>query len=372
MKDKTLKLIGLGLAFLIVLVLGLIIGFKVSDVMSHKEDTNLAQNEETTSEELTTTETTAEPVSTEVITDTQSTETSTEESTDEEVTDENDDEDQEEDVDPDTLEDAPDYLGDFHRGECAKLVEQRKALYGEIDSYENTMAITAINEEIIDMNEYNFKNKKIAFVGDSITLGLGGTQIGDNKYFGYDEYLEGMLDIKEIVGMGSGGSTIGKYNDDSCIEARLKHELPDDVDVIIVMGGINDYIDGAGKFGDMDHLNKKDTYCGSVDSLFYTLKNWYEDEGVDVFIVTPFRLKMEEEGTAKGIEFSEYIQVQRDLAEYYRLPLFDVYNSGILNTAKPDLNSAFSVDGTHLNDAGYQILAKQIGAELVSYYGSRQ
>lgn len=369
MKERTLKIIGLVLAFFIVLVIGLIIGIKVSGMVSGKGENTLAKKEEVTTEVAESSEAVTEAASTEGTTEAVSTETpATEETTETDSDDDNDDD--EEDEDPNAAEDAPDYLGDFHRGECAKLVEQRKALYGEIDSYENTMAITAINEQIIDMNEYNFANKKVAFLGDSITLGLGGTPIGQDKYFGYDEYLEGMLNIGEIIGEGSGGSTIGRYNDDSCFEARLKHDIPKDVDIIIVMGGVNDYIDGGSHFGDMEHLNKKDTYCGSVDTLFYTLKNRYED--ADVFIVTPYRMKMEEEGAAKGVEFSQYIQVQRDLAEYYRLPVFDVYNSGILNTTNDELAAAFSADSIHLNDAGYEILAKQIGAELVSYYGSRQ
>lgn len=370
MKEKTLKIIGLGLAFVIVLVIGLIIGFKISDVMSDKNNT-LARKEEVTLEveEMTSTEEIPSEEETTVTEATSKTENETAEEATEQESEESE-EDNEEEEDPNAAEDAPDYLGDFHRGECAKLVEQRKALYGELDSYENTMAITAINEQIIDMNEYNFANKKVAFLGDSITLGLGGTPIGQDKYFGYDEYLEGMLNIGEIIGEGSGGSTIGRYNEDSCFQSRLKDEIPKDVDIIICMGGVNDYIDGAGHFGDMEHLNYKDTYCGSVDTLYYTLKNSYKD--ADVFIVTPYRMKMEEEGTAKGIEFADYIQVQRELAEYYRLPVFDVYNSGILNTTNPELASAFSADSIHLNDAGYEILAKQIGAELVSYYGSRQ
>lgn len=365
-----MKKFSLGLAFAIVFMLGIILGFGISKIGSKSNQQALSSNTEVDfSQFAMDDEEVVEPTS-EQAESSAAEEVSTE---DEQVSSESDKEDEEdnddeEDEDDDKKSDAP-YLGDFDKDECAKLNAEREKLYAQPDSYENTMAIAEIDKKIVALNTYNFGNKKIAFLGDSITLGKGGNVLGQDQYFGFDDYMEEMLDIGEKVNVGEGGSTIGKYNDDSCFEKRAKKKIDDDVDIIIVMGGINDYINGKKYFGEMRNLTNGETYCGAVDKLFYTL---HERWDADVFVVTPYGIEIEKEGKDKGIEFSEYIDAQVQLYEKYHLNMFNLYETGFLNTNVPEIKDKLSADGIHLNNEGYKLLGQHIAADLVSYYGNWQ
>lgn len=358
-----MKKFSLVMAFLVVFLLGLIVGAGTMKAINAKQNKQqvLATDTETNIDFSTSID---EEEQTEAVTDVPQTteaqpvtEVSTEENQD-------DDENSEEGE-----VDDREYTGTFDKDAAAKLEEQRKALYGKGYSYQNTMDIAAIDEKIVALNTYNFSNKKIAFLGDSITLGYGGDVVGQEKYFGFDDYMQEMLNIGEVVNVGSGGSTISKDNEDSCFERRAKDKIDEDVDIIIVMGGINDYITGRENFGDMDHLNYGDTYCGSVDTLFYTLDNRWNAE---VFVVTPYGLEMEKEAEAKRITFEEYVDVQRSLYDKYGLHLFDMYSTGFLNTNDSTIKAKLSADGTHLNNDGYKLLGQHIAADLVEYYGNKQ
>ena len=361
--NNNMKKFSLGLAFVIVFLLGIIIGFGVSKMQGKKQQT-LVSNTEVDFSQF------AEEESTEAVqpaTEVSST-TETEQQSTEATPEETEDGDDEDNGDDEEVSDAP-YFGDFDKDECARLNAEREKLYAQPDSYENTMAIAEIDKQIVALNTYNFKNKKIAFLGDSITLGKGGNVLGQDQYFGFDDYMEEMLEIGEKVNVGSGGSTIGKYNDDSCFERRAKDKIEKDTDIIIVMGGINDYINGKKYFGEMRNLTDGETYCGAVDKLFYTL---HERWDADVFVVTPYGLEIEKEGKDKGIEFSEYIDAQTELYKKYNLNLFNLYETGFLNTNVPEIKEKLSDDGIHLNNEGYKLLGQHIAADLVTYYGNWQ
>lgn len=361
-----MKKFNLGLAFVIVFLVGILFGFGISKVQLHGKGQALASNDDVDFSQFA-----QEDEATDVETEVQSTTVETEEevpaseviaSTEENTEQQNKEELQKE------YGDAP-YFGDFDKEECARLNAEREKLYAQPDSYENTMAIAELDKQILALNTYNFSNKKIAFLGDSITLGQGGHVLGQDQFFGFDDYMEEMLVIGEKVNVGEGGSTIGKYNDDSCFERRAKKKIDEDTDIIIVMGGINDYINGKKYFGELRNLTNGETYCGAVDKLFYTL---HERWNADVFVVTPYGIEIEQEGKDKGIEFSEYIDVQVQLYEKYQLHLFNLYETGFLNTNVPEIKEKLSDDGIHLNNDGYKLLGQHIAADLVTYYGNWQ
>jgi len=66
-------------------------------------------------------------------------------------------------------------------------------------------------------------------------------------------------------------------------------------------------------------------------------------------------------------DLKTYVAIIREVAEYYSLPVIDLYaNSGI--QPKVDImREKFMPDGLHPNDAGHERIAHVIGNFLLSY-----
>ena len=110
----------------------------------------------------------------------------------------------------------------------------------------------------------DLKGKKIAFLGDSITEGVG----VENQNLRYDRRMAEKYGI-EAVNFGISGTRLAhqrKASDkprfDLCFCGRA-YDLPKDSDIIVVFGGTNDYGHGDAPFG-TDTDTTPDTYCGAV------------------------------------------------------------------------------------------------------------
>lgn len=60
----------------------------------------------------------------------------------------------------------------------------------------------------------------------------------------------------------------------------------------------------------------------------------------------------------------EYVNILRELAEYYSIPLLDLYKCSGLQPQVPVITQKYMPDGLHPNDDGHKILAQLITAFL--------
>lgn len=156
-------------------------------------------------------------------------------------------------------------------------------------SYEETTALNAADKEIIHNSTLDFSNMKIACLGDSITEGANGATP-------YPTFLKDILGAEEVLNLGIGGSTICSDHDDgvAAMSDRMD-EIPEDTDLVIVIGGTNDnFYQASWQFGFMDWETKGDgTFCGDLQLLMRRFKWLFPDTKV-IFFTPPSNTKIDE------------------------------------------------------------------------------
>lgn len=231
-------------------------------------------------------------------------------------------------------------------------------------SYEETIRINHEDKKIIAENTIDFSDKKIACLGDSITAATN--LEGQENYLemSYPYQLGKVLNAGEMVNLGIGGSSIGRYWDNAFVD-RYK-EIPEDSDIIIVMGGTNDGFCASEKeLGSLQEREKR-TFAGDLDELIKGLKKDYPD--AEIVLVTPLPNILHDmlrRDRKDLLPQSSFVAIMKQLSEEYEIPVIDLYGSGILDSHDAAVIHSFIPDGVHGNEMGYRYLAEHIAAELI-------
>lgn len=231
-------------------------------------------------------------------------------------------------------------------------------------SYEETIRINHEDKKIIAENTIDFSDKKIACLGDSITAATN--LEGQENYLemSYPYQLGEVLNAGEMVNLGIGGSSIGRYWDNAFVD-RYK-EIPEDSDIIIVMGGTNDGFCASEKeLGSLQEREKR-TFAGDLDELLKGLKKDYPD--AEIVLVTPLPNILHDmlrRDRKDLLPQSSFVAIMKQLSEEYEIPVIDLYGSGILDSHDAAVIHSFIPDGVHGNEMGYRYLAEHIAAELI-------
>ena len=204
------------------------------------------------------------------------------------------------------------------------------------------------------------KNKKINFLGDSITEGAGATY----PAWCYVEVLKRKYGLQEARNYGIGGTRIARQQKpsenpvfDLDFPSRVA-EMEDDADIVVVFGGTNDHGHGDAPLG-TDSDRTADTFIGACHVLYTSLLAKYPHS--KIVVLTPLHRQIETRDD--GILLEDYVHQIRKIAGQYGLPILDLYaNSAICPTTLSELTD----DGLHPNDAGHEILATEIGEFLLN------
>ena len=231
-------------------------------------------------------------------------------------------------------------------------------------SYEETIRINHEDKKIIAESTIDFSDKKIACLGDSITAATN--LEGQENYLemSYPYQLGKVLNAGEMVNLGIGGSSIGRYWDNAFVD-RYK-EIPEDSDIIIVMGGTNDGFCASEKeLGSLEEREKR-TFAGDLDELLKGLKKDYPN--AEIVLVTPLPNILHDmlrRDRKDLLPQSSFVAIMKQLSEEYEIPVIDLYGSGILDSHDAAVIHSFIPDGVHGNEMGYRYLAEHIAAELI-------
>lgn len=210
------------------------------------------------------------------------------------------------------------------------------------------------------------KGTKINFLGDSITEGAG-TSSPDRMFTMLIEREYGAI----CQNYGIGGTRIARQKTpteekwDRDFISRVP-EMDNDADIVVVFGGTNDFGHGDAPLGTMSDRTPY-TFYGALHCLYTALTEKYPD--VPVVILTPLHRwnedcpkgdnKPEPVGTLK-----EYVNIIREVAEYYSFPVLDLYKESGLQPKVPVIQQKYVPDGLHPNDDGNAILAHKIARFL--------
>ena len=213
----------------------------------------------------------------------------------------------------------------------------------------------------------DLKGKKLLFLGDSITEGVG-TTAPEKRYF---ELLKARWGLKETLGYGISGTRLAKQqmpsqnpSFDKYFASRIGEMA--EADGVVVFGGTNDYGHGDAPIGEFSDRTPE-TFCGACHDLYTRLIEKYP--GKPIVIMTPLhRVGEMEARTVHGrqVTLKTYVDIIRQVAEYYSLPVCDLFKTSGLQPAVPAIQEGFVPDGLHPNDAGHEIIAQRLGNFLAA------
>lgn len=203
------------------------------------------------------------------------------------------------------------------------------------------------------------KDKKIAFLGDSITEGA--CTSGEEYTFWS---LLGKETGAKVYGYGIGGTRIAPNRDKSkdnypgYFASRVEGMIPD-ADAIVVFGGTNDFGHGDATLGKFTDRNT-DSFYGSFHVLCQKLLRRYPK--AKIVVMTPLHRTGDtddtynELGVRRSCNLKGYVDIIREVAEYYSLPVLDLFKDSGLQPEIQEINDLYFADGLHPNDEGHKIL----------------
>lgn len=214
----------------------------------------------------------------------------------------------------------------------------------------------------------NLEGLKINFLGDSITQGVGASS-SETVYHALLAKEAGLAEARNY------GISATRFALQKGTEARPKDDyvdvnsfcerfdkMDDDADVVVVFGGTNDYGHGDAPLGGFSDRTP-DTFYGACHYLFSGLVKKYL--GKTIVIMTPLHRIGESRNTGTEKTWGsgtlrEYVNIIREVAEYYSLPVLDLYASSGLQPEIKEIQDNYIPDGVHPNDNGNAVIARKL------------
>ena len=209
----------------------------------------------------------------------------------------------------------------------------------------------------------DIRNKKILFLGDSITEGYGPQDI-NNVYWKRLERGCGCTS----VGFGISGTRIARQqkpsanpSEDQYFRSRVA-AMDEEADVVVIFGGTNDYGHGDAAIGCFDDRTD-DTFYGALHNLYSDLIAKYPT--AQLVVMTPLHRVGENKAYNDfGVRcvgcLEDYVDIIMEVAGYYGIPVLDLHRVSGIQPENPVLREAYTPDGLHPNDAGHELLYSRL------------
>ena len=210
------------------------------------------------------------------------------------------------------------------------------------------------------------KGIKANFLGDSITEGVGTSDYATKPFH---QLIAAKYGMAEARNYGIGGTRFAKqqkpsekprWDLDFC--SRIEGMDPD-ASLVVLFGGTNDYGHGDAPIGTFADRTP-DTFYGACHYIMQNLIEKYPE--ARIVVMTPLHRAGELNVNANGKTLADYVGIIREVAEYYSLPVLDLFR---ISGMQPEINvikKTYVPDGLHPNDKGHERMAKIIGAYLSS------
>ena len=214
----------------------------------------------------------------------------------------------------------------------------------------------------------DIKGFKVDFLGDSITEGTGVSDVINNCY---QNRLAKMCGLSAVNTYAIGGTRLAhqihpseKPRYDLCFCGRA-FDMDTTADMVIVYGGVNDYIHGDAPFGKIGDTTPA-TYCGGVYFLMHYLRENYGDR--PIVFMTPARCFLRKEvddlipskharKISGGMPLVDYVDVILETAKQFQIPVLDLYRNLGIDPHDQAMFDTYTIDGLHFNDDGPALIA---------------
>ncbi|MBQ9859417.1 MAG: SGNH/GDSL hydrolase family protein [Clostridia bacterium] len=211
----------------------------------------------------------------------------------------------------------------------------------------------------------DLKGKKVLFLGDSITRGTGAS-CEENAYWnvfgrntgaivkGYG--ISGTRIAPQRTPESPGGESYAQY-----FGSRVEGMDPE-ADIVVVFGGTNDFGHGDAPFGRMTDREETSFY-GALHCLYRKLLTKYPT--AEIVVITPIHRGGEDDPFYNQVArtaapLSGYVQAIREVAEYYGLPVLDLYRMGGISHHVTKVQETYLPDWLHPSDAGHARIASRL------------
>lgn len=263
------------------------------------------------------------------------------------------------------------------REQQENFAEARELLYTLKNSKDKTSKINQMDRQILANNAYDFSDKNIVFIGDSITEGITSAVDANGNRISYVTYADSYLHFKKALNHGMGGRMFSVYGDEELSLAMNFGNVTNvDSDIIVVFAGVNDYLSTPAnkRFGDVNDKLSTAGYCGSVRYFMKQLQEYYGDR--EIFFVTTYNNAKKVTCNYTDINgqptLNDYMEVQRKLAKEFGFHVIDLYKTGLMDCSDKESSDYYLRDGLHPKDNGNIVLGEHIAAELSLYFGEKE
>lgn len=213
----------------------------------------------------------------------------------------------------------------------------------------------------------DLKGKIIDFLGDSITEGVGVENCETGRY---DNIMKSKCGLKAVFNYGIGGTRLAHQTKpsenprfDLCFCGRA-YDLSKEADIIVVYGGVNDYIHGDAPFGNSGDKTPA-TFHGAVYFIMNLLCELYPNTEIifmtpahccyDIIDETKPSVRPQKRSDARPL--CEYVKVIEETGKRCGVHVLNLYERLPINPCITDHKEKYTVDGLHFNDVGHEILA---------------
>ena len=207
------------------------------------------------------------------------------------------------------------------------------------------------------------KNKKINFLGDSITEGVGVS----SPEFMYVNVFARKFSPAVVRNYGISGTRFARQYTPTVANPRFDldfcsrvEEMDDDADIVVVFGGTNDCGHGDAPMGCFDDRTK-DTFYGACHTLMSSIIEKYPQ--ATVVFMTPLHRAVEQKPERPAL--CEFVAAIREVAEFYSVPVLDLYATAGIQPQIAAQRELYAPDGLHPNNAGAEKIADRLGAFLL-------
>ena len=209
----------------------------------------------------------------------------------------------------------------------------------------------------------DISNQKVHFFGDSITYGWGMDEIGNSYVLRFREKYPNA----EISNYGVSGSSIAPHLNPKGL-SRDRHflmrvgEMTEGADLIVVFGGTNAF--GQPNASPIGHWGDKsiDTFYGALYVLYKDLIEKYPF--ANILVVTPLPRRDGAVKNVYGYLLQDYVQAIIRTANYFSLPILDLYRNSGMNPEMDIINELMFFDGLHPNEAGHKRIFERMDAYI--------
>ena len=138
--------------------------------------------------------------------------------------------------------------------------------------------------------------------------------------------------------------------------------MDSDADVVVVFGGTNDFGHGDAKLGTFESRDPY-TFYGAMHVLCEKLIHRFPN--ADILFMTPLHRcseneALKENGLPEETNLAGYVSIIREVAEFYGLPVLDLFSTSGLQPKVDIIKETYMPDGLHPSDAGALRIARRL------------